>query len=223
MIEKRKLELEEVISLRTLEYNVTGLYVFTKRVFDILLSVFALILLSPVMLVAALLIKLTSRGKIIYVQERNGYKGRTFNMYKFRSMVSNADALLEGLQDQNEAQGYMFKMEKDPRITRVGRVIRRLSIDELPQLINILKGDMSFVGPRPPLPKEVAKYEAWQKLRLSVKPGLTGLWQISGRSRLGFEEMVRLDLRYIRERSLFYDLKIIFKTFPVIFNCLGAF
>lgn len=223
MIEKSNIELEDIINLRMLECNVTGIYLLTKRILDIILAVAALMLLSPVLIITAILIKLTSRGEIIYKQERNGYKGKPFKMYKFRSMILNADMLLEKLEDCNEAEGHMFKIKDDPRVTKIGRLIRKTSIDELPQLINIIRGDMSFVGPRPPLPKEVAKYEAWQKLRLSVKPGLTGLWQISGRSLLGFEEMVRLDLRYIRERSFLYDIKILLKTIPAAFNCFGAY
>ena len=217
------LDLEGVISLRTMEYNVSLSYVMTKRIFDILVASIALMLLSPLLIVTALLIKLTSPGKIIYYQERNGHKGKPFKMYKFRSMVSNAEELLGQLMSQNEVQGCMFKIKDDPRVTKIGRFIRKTSIDELPQLINVIKGDMSIVGPRPPIPHEVENYEPWQKLRLSVKPGLTGLWQISGRSSIGFEEMVRLDLRYIRERSLLYDLKILIKTVPIVFNGMGAF
>ncbi|MGI6085249.1 MAG: sugar transferase [Acetivibrionales bacterium] len=219
----RELDMEYLIRLRRLECNVGSLYNFSKRTIDIFTSVLILLLLSPLLLVVVLLIKLTSRGKVLYVQDRNGIHGKIFKMYKFRSMVMNADKLIADLEKKNEAQGPMFKIKDDPRVTKIGRFIRKTSIDELPQLINIIKGDMTLVGPRPPLPREVAKYEAWQKLRLSVKPGLTGLWQISGRSNVGFEEMVRMDLRYIRERSLFYDIKILIKTIPVIFGSKDAF
>lgn len=215
--------MENLIRLRSLECNVRGLYNFTKRVFDIVAATSVLVLLSPLLLIVVLSIKLTSRGKVLYVQERNGYQGRIFKMYKFRSMVMNADKLIGELESKNEAQGPMFKIKDDPRVTKIGRFIRKTSIDEIPQLLNIIKGDMTLVGPRPPLPTEVAKYESWQKLRLSVKPGLTGLWQISGRSNVGFEEMVRMDLRYIRERSLLYDMKIIIKTIPAIFGSQDAF
>ena len=209
----RELDMEYLIGLRRLECNVGSLYNLSKRIIDIFASVFILLLLSPLLLAVVLLIKLTSRGKVLYVQERNGIHGKIFKMYKFRSMVMNADKLITDLEKKNEAQGPMFKIKDDPRVTKIGRFIRKTSIDELPQLINIIKGEMTLVGPRPPLPREVAKYEAWQKLRLSVKPGLTGLWQISGRSNVGFEEMVRMDLRYIRERSLLYDIKILIKPY----------
>lgn len=219
----RELDMEYLIGLRRLECNVGSLYNLSKRIIDIFASVFILLLLSPLLLAVVLLIKLTSRGKVLYVQERNGIHGKIFKMYKFRSMVMNADKLITDLEKKNEAQGPMFKIKDDPRVTKIGRFIRKTSIDELPQLINIIKGEMTLVGPRPPLPREVAKYEAWQKLRLSVKPGLTGLWQISGRSNVGFEEMVRMDLRYIRERSLLYDIKILIKTIPVILGSKDAF
>lgn len=223
MVGDREPEMEYLIRLRRLECNVGGLYNLSKRIIDIIASVLILLLLSPLLLVVVLLIKLTSRGKALYVQERNGFQGKIFKMYKFRSMIMNADTFITDLEKKNEAQGPMFKIKDDPRVTKIGRFIRKTSIDELPQLLNIIKGEMTLVGPRPPLPKEVAKYEAWQKLRLSVKPGLTGLWQISGRSNVGFEEMVRMDLRYIRERSLFYDIKIIIKTIPVMFGSKDAF
>jgi len=216
-------EVVRVVDQRGLFDNVSTPYLIVKRAIDIIGSLLGIILLSPVFLVTALLIKLTSPGKVFFVQERNGYKGKIFKMYKFRSMIDNADKLIDKYEKMNEVSGHMFKIKDDPRVTPIGRIIRKTSIDELPQLFNILKGDMSIVGPRPPIPREVVKYDAWHDLRLSVKPGLTGLWQVSGRNELGFEEMVRLDLKYIRERSLLYDLKIILKTIPVIFGDSKAF
>ena len=144
-------------------------------------------------------------------------------MYKFRSMVSNAEELLENLLEQNETTGAMFKMKNDPRVTKIGRFIRKTSIDELPQLINVLKGDMSLVGPRPPLKREVEVYTQYQKQRLLIQPGCTGLWQVSGRSNIGFEDMVELDLKYIVERSIFKDILIIIKTVLLVFNKNGAY
>lgn len=144
-------------------------------------------------------------------------------MYKFRSMVSNAEELLEGLLKRNEISGAMFKMKKDPRITKVGKFIRKTSIDELPQLWNVIRGDMSLVGPRPPLPREVNEYTSYDKLRLKATPGCTGLWQISGRNELSFSEMVELDLRYINERSMLFDLKIILKTVKVLLGSKDAY
>jgi lipopolysaccharide/colanic/teichoic acid biosynthesis glycosyltransferase len=216
-------EVRSVIDRRGLFENVSVVYLFVKRAVDIICALFGIIILSPVFLSTALLVKLTSTGNILFIQERNGYKGKIFRMYKFRSMVSNAEKLFTVVESMNEVSGHMFKVKDDPRITPVGRIIRKTSIDELPQLFNILKGDMSIVGPRPPIPREVVKYDAWHDLRLSVKPGLTGLWQISGRNRLGFEEMVRLDLKYIRERSLKLDFEIIARTIPVILGDLDAY
>lgn len=198
-------------------------YLALKRVIDIVGSIAALIVLLPLLLIVMLLVKLDSKGPALFVQKRYGKDGKLFNMYKFRSMCMDAEEKLEQIQHMNEADGLMFKIKADPRLTRLGRFIRRTSIDELPQLLNVLKGEMSLVGPRPPLPNEVEKYSERHKLRLTVKPGLTGLWQISGRSNLGFEDMVRLDLKYITERNLFYDLKIIIKTVPVVFKSYGAY
>ncbi|WKB35558.1 sugar transferase [Terrilactibacillus sp. S3-3] len=177
------------------------------------LSIIGLILLSPLFLGIAICIKLEDRkAPVIFKQTRVGKDERTFTMYKFRSMVPQAEQQLSGLLDKNEADGAMFKMKHDPRVTAVGRVIRRTSLDELPQLWNVLKGDMSLVGPRPPLPREVSQYTRYHKQRLRVKPGCTGLWQVSGRSDVGFEEMVKLDLDYIMNRSTWFDLKILIKT-----------
>ncbi|RQN02442.1 sugar transferase [Clostridium butyricum] len=191
-------------------------YDITKRGIDFLLSLLGLVILSPILLIVALIIKLDSRGQVIFKQERVGLKGKKFYMYKFRSMVVNAEELKDKLQKQNEMSGPMFKMKRDPRITRVGRFIRKTSIDELPQLFNVLKGEMSLVGPRPSLPKEVVKFENWMMRRLEVKPGLTCYWQVSGRSSIGFEEWMKLDCDYVKERSTWVDLKLIFKTFFVL-------
>lgn len=214
---------ESVINQRALFYNVSENYLAAKRIFDFTAALIGLIVLSPLLLLTAALIKLTSPGPVFFIQRRNGLRGKVFNMYKFRSMVVNAEELLKGLEHKNEVSGPMFKIRDDPRITGIGRIIRKTSIDELPQLLNVLRGDMSIVGPRPPIDREVQNYDSWHNLRLSVKPGLTGLWQISGRNDLGFDDMVRLDLKYIRERNFWYDLKIILKTLPVLLGDSRAF
>lgn len=199
------------------------IYLFLKRLFDILLSTVALIVLSPLLLFIAIAIKIDSKGPAIYSQQRAGKNGKPFSMYKFRSMCVDADKRLKDLQDLNEMDGPVFKISNDPRVTRVGKLIRKSSIDELPQLINIIKGDMSIVGPRPPLLNEVAQYTPEQMHRLDVKPGLTCYWQISGRSNINFDKWVQLDLQYIQERSLWTDFKIILKTFPAVLLGKGAY
>jgi exopolysaccharide biosynthesis polyprenyl glycosylphosphotransferase len=193
-----------------------------KRCIDVVGGLAGLALLSPLLLVAALAVKLTSPGPVFYHQERVGLNGRRFRLFKFRSMVADADARREGLQAHNEASGPVFKMADDPRVTSVGRWIRRFSIDELPQLYNVLRGEMSLVGPRPPLPAEVEQYERWQRRRLSMKPGLTCLWQVNGRSEVDFESWMKLDMEYIDSWSLGLDLKILFKTIPVVVTAKGA-
>lgn len=199
------------------------IYLFLKRVFDVLLSTLALIILSPLFLLTAIAIRIDSKGPVIYSQQRAGKNGKPFTMYKFRSMCVDADKRLKDLQDLNEMDGPVFKISNDPRVTRVGKLIRKSSIDELPQLINIIKGDMSIVGPRPPLLNEVAQYTPEQMHRLDVKPGLTCYWQISGRSNINFDKWVQLDLQYIQERSLWTDFKIILKTFPAVLLGRGAY
>lgn len=198
-------------------------YVFFKRLQDIVLSVFGLIVLFPLLLLVALLIMIDSPGAApIYVQTRVGLNGKKFRFYKFRTMVPNADQLLEKLLSQNEMDGPVFKIRNDPRITRVGSFIRKVSIDELPQLINVLKGDMSIVGPRPPLEREVEQYdeEAWK--RLSITPGLTCYWQIQPkRNSLSFAQWLALDMQYIEERSFLTDWKIIFRTVGTVLNMEG--
>lgn len=199
-------------------YNKSIGYYFFKRVLDIFGSLCGTILLSPVMTIVAIAIKIDSKGPVFFTQERVGKDGKVFRMYKFRSMVINAEEILNKLKDKNEMTGPMFKMKEDPRVTKVGKFIRRTSIDELPQLFNVLKGEMSLVGPRPNLPREVAKFSEYHKLKLLAKPGLTCYWQVMGRSSIGFEEWMRLDVRYIEERSLWVDLKLIFRTVWVLFG-----
>ena len=198
-------------------------YAFFKRFFDIVLSGLALIVLSPVFLVTAIAIKLDSKGPAIYSQLRAGKNGKPFKMYKFRSMCVGADKKLMDLQYLNEKDKPVFKISEDPRVTRVGHAIRKKSIDELPQLINIARGEMSIVGPRPPLLSEVEQYTFLQMQRLNVKPGLTCYWQISGRSDLGFDEWVNLDLKYIKDRGLWTDFKTIVKTVPAVLFGRGAY
>lgn len=193
-----------------------------KRMFDILVSSVGLAVLSPLLLVVALLVKLTSRGPVFFKQERVGLHGHTFNMLKFRSMVQNAEALRASLEAKNEQSGPVFKIKDDPRITPVGRVIRKLSIDELPQLINVLRSEMSLVGPRPPLASEVARYEPWQRRRLSVRPGITCEWQVSGRNETSFETWMYQDMHYIDHWSLLQDLKLLLRTLPAVLSSRGA-
>ncbi|WP_261381369.1 sugar transferase [Paenibacillus cremeus] len=200
-----------------------GLGFLVKRAIDIIASAILIILLFPVFLLSSAAIKLDSSGNIIYKQKRIGKNGKPFPMYKFRSMVTNADKLLLELASKNEINGIAFKMKEDPRITKVGRFIRKYSIDELPQLFNVLKGDMSLVGPRPPLPHEVEYYGDWEWRRLEVTPGITGLWQVSGRSDLSFQQWMNLDIYYIENWSLPLDCKILLKTIPVVLKGEGAY
>jgi exopolysaccharide biosynthesis polyprenyl glycosylphosphotransferase len=193
-----------------------------KRLFDIVSSAAALTALSPLLVGVALAVKFTSRGPIFFKQERVGLHGKPFGMLKFRSMVVNAEELKAKLEAQNEQTGPVFKMKNDPRITGIGRFIRKYSIDELPQLINVLRGEMSVVGPRPPIPKEVARYAAWQRRRLSVRPGLTCIWQVSGRNQISFEDWMYLDMQYIDHWSLKNDINLILKTVPVVITGSGA-
>jgi exopolysaccharide biosynthesis polyprenyl glycosylphosphotransferase len=195
----------------------------TKRLADILTSSLALLLLAPLLVVVAILIKLTSRGPVFFLQTRVGLNGVEFRMLKFRSMRADAEDLLPGLLDEHDGNAVMFKKRSDPRITRVGRVLRRWSIDELPQLINVLRGDMAFVGPRPPLLREVEQYDNDARRRLLVKPGITGLWQISGRSDLSWEDSVRLDLYYVENWSLTGDVIIMYRTVRAVLMGRGAY
>lgn len=199
-------------------------YLICKRAFDIAASFCALVVLSPVFLIIYLIIYLDDpHGNPIFSQIRIGKNGKAFRFYKFRSMVVNAEDLLAGLQNQNEMSGPAFKMKNDPRVTKVGRFIRKTSLDELPQLWNVLKGDMSLVGPRPPLPNEVEQYTEEQKKRLSVTPGLTCYWQVQpSRNDLDFGEWFELDMKYLRERSMKTDIKIIFQTILVVLHMEGV-
>ena len=198
-------------------------YEAIKRSFDIFCSLLALIVLFIPMAIIALCIVIDDpHGSPFFVQTRTGKNGKEFRFYKFRSMVANAEDLLPDLMDKNEVTGPAFKIKDDPRITRIGKFIRRTSIDELPQLLNILKGDMSIVGPRPPIPREVVQYNDYQRQRLSVTPGLTCYWQIQPeRNSVSFDDWIELDLRYMRERSFRVDLKIIFKTVGVVLGMKG--
>ena len=199
-------------------------YRFIKRVFDFVASLLGLIILSPLFLLIAIAIKVEDpKGAVFYSQTRLGRGEVPFKMYKFRSMVSNADELLEKLLKDNEIDGAMFKVQDDPRVTKIGRFIRKYSIDELPQLLNVLQGSMSLVGPRPPLPREVEEYSDYDKQRLAVKPGCTGLWQATVRNSVGFDEMVKLDLTYISKRSVAFDVYILFKTVVIMFKPNGAY
>ena len=197
-------------------------YEIIKRLIDIICSFMGLLAFSPLFIIIAIIIKFTSKGPVFFSQKRVGKYGREFDMYKFRSMVVNAEELKEKLAAQNEMSGPMFKMKDDPRVTKVGKFIRKTSLDELPQLWNVLKGDMSLVGPRPSLPKEVAQFEDWMHRRLEVKPGLTCYWQVSGRNNIDFEDWMKLDIRYVDERNLWIDIKLIFKTVGVLFGDKNA-
>lgn len=209
-------------TLERTEANQT--YLIMKRLTDMIASLLGLIVLSPLFLLLAVLIKLEDpKGPVFFKQQRVGKNERVFYMYKFRSMVHNAEELLEQLLSQNEVSGAMFKMKNDPRVTKIGRFIRKTSLDELPQLWNVVRGDMSLVGPRPPLPREVEEYSLYDKQRLHVTPGCTGLWQVCGRNSVGFKEMVEMDLQYIRNRKYWYDIGIILKTVKLLFGAKDAF
>lgn len=217
MVENKKVLVDEQAQ------NQRYVYRFFKRMLDIVASVIGLIVLSPVFLIVSLAIKAEDWGPIFYSQVRLGKGQRPFKMYKFRSMIVDADKKLEKLLKQNEVEGAMFKMKEDPRITRVGRFIRKHSLDELPQLWNVLVGDMSLVGPRPPLEREVVDYSEYDKQRLIVKPGCTGFWQVTARNDVDFEGMVRLDLEYIKRSSILFDIGILFRTVTIVFKPNGAY
>ncbi len=197
---------------------------FVKRMMDLVFGILALVIFSPLMMITAIAIKLDSPGPVIFKQTRIGQNGRQFKMYKFRSMCQDAEAKKAELMDQNQMDGLMFKMKDDPRVTKVGKFIRKTSIDELPQLFNVIKGEMSLVGTRPPTTEEVAGYKRSQWRRISIKPGITGLWQISGRSEIkSFDEVVELDLRYIDNWTLWSDIRILFCTVGVLLSKKGAY
>ena len=210
-----------IIELQTARESRT--YLAMKRATDFTVALFLLCLFLPIVPIVAILIKLDSSGPILFKQKRIGRNGKTFDFYKFRSMVSGAENGIGALRPLSGVDGPVFKIKDDPRITRVGRFLRRSSLDELPQLINVLRGDMSIVGPRPNLPSEVSQYLPWQKRRLDVTPGITCFWQIAGRSHIGFQEWMRLDLEYVRKRSYVTDLKIMFKTVPAVIARKGAY
>lgn len=204
--------------------NQKYLFFFVKRVIDLIGSILGLVLLFPFFIILAILMKIEEpKGPIFFSQTRVGLNGKEFKMYKIRSMVVNAEELLEDLLEQNEIEGAMFKMKEDPRITKVGKFIRKTSIDEFPQLLNVVKGDMSLVGPRPPLVREVEEYTDYDKQRLLIKPGCTGLWQVSGRNALSFEEMVELDIEYINNLNIWNDALIGMKTLKVIIKSDDAY
>jgi lipopolysaccharide/colanic/teichoic acid biosynthesis glycosyltransferase len=217
MVENKKVLIDEQAQNQRYGYR------FFKRMLDIIASVIGLIVLSPVFLIVSLAIKAEDRGPIFYSQVRLGKGQRPFKMYKFRSMVVDADKKLEKLLKQNEVEGAMFKMKEDPRITKVGRFTRKHSLDELPQLWNVLLGDMSLVGPRPPLEREVADYSERDKQRLIVKPGCTGLWQVTARNDVDFSGMVKLDLNYIENSGILFDCVILLKTVAIIFRPNSAY
>lgn len=205
------------------EVAIRGWNLVVKRAMDIVLSILALLLGWPLFLIIALIIRLDSPGPIIFTQKRVGLRGRAFTVFKFRTMHERAEQEQERLAPLNEASGPLFKIRDDPRLTRVGRILRRTSLDELPQIFNILMGEMSWVGPRPGTPSEVARYETWQRKRLEVLPGLTGLWQTSGRSDLTFDDMVRLDIYYAENWNLWLDVVILLRTIPAVLSGRGAY
>lgn len=198
------------------------LYLIAKRVIDVVCSGVALIVLSPIFIAVTIAIKIESNGPAVFKQKRVGKNGTKFIMYKFRSMVIDAEELKDKLKTQNEMSGPMFKIKDDPRVTKVGKFIRKTSIDELPQLLNVLKGEMSLVGPRPSLPKEVAQFEPWMMRRFDVKAGLTCYWQVAGRNNIGFKEWMKMDVYYVKTRNLKTDIKLIWKTVWVLFGDKNA-
>jgi len=209
------------LSLRPV--RLTGTQAVVKRAFDVAVASLCVLILSPVMALLAIAVKVTSSGPIFYRHTRVGQRGRPFTMMKFRTMREGADEMVDDLREQRGVDDLMFKLSDDPRVTRMGRFLRKWSLDELPQLFNVIRGEMSLVGPRPPLPREVTHYEDWQFDRLEVPPGISGLWQVSGRSDLSFDDCVRLDLFYIENWSLAYDLYILAKTIPVLISSRGAY
>jgi lipopolysaccharide/colanic/teichoic acid biosynthesis glycosyltransferase len=194
-----------------------------KRTFDLVFSTVLLVLLSPVLLASAIAVKLSSRGPVIYHSTRPGMAGRPFRCFKFRTMRVHADQVQADLESFNEASGALFKIRRDPRLTSIGRLLRRFSLDELPQLVNVIRGEMSLVGPRPLPMRDFERLEDWHKKRYLVLPGITGLWQVSGRSELDFDDLVRLDFLYLERWSVFLDLVIMLKTIPAVLSRRGAF
>jgi exopolysaccharide biosynthesis polyprenyl glycosylphosphotransferase len=221
----RRVELEEMDGipiLSVLPGPAGHFQLLAKRAIDVAVSAFVLLLALPVLLAIALAVKVTSGGAVLFRQTRSGLNGRVFTLLKFRTMVEDAEARRAELLHLNEMNGPVFKLRRDPRVTALGRFLRRFSLDELPQFWNVFKGDMSLVGPRPPIPEEVARYARWQRRRLSMKPGLTCLWQISGRNDVDFDRWMELDLEYINSWSPSLDFKILLKTIPVVLSGKGA-
>ena len=214
----------KVIWLDKVEIEDQWGYDLMKRIIDLVLGCLGLVLISPVLLwVAYKIRKEDPNGSVIFKQKRVGRNGKLFTMYKFRSMCEDAEEQLETLVDKNEIKGAMFKMKEDPRVTEFGKFIRRTSLDELPQLVNVIKGDMSLIGPRPPLQREVAEYSQYDMQRLLVKPGCSGLWQVNGRNDVHFEDMVNFDIEYIQKRGIRYDIALIIKTIKVMMKPDGAY
>jgi exopolysaccharide biosynthesis polyprenyl glycosylphosphotransferase len=216
-------ELNGIPLISTRDISIQGWNLILKRTFDLVVGAVMVLLALPLMGVIALAVRLDTPGPILYRQVRVGKHGKEFACFKFRSMVSNADDLRSQVAELNESTGPLFKIRNDPRLTRVGRFIRRYSLDELPQFFNVLRGEMSLIGPRPNLPKEVAQYQEWMKKRLSVSPGLTGLWQVSGRSNLTFDEMVLLDIYYVENWGLGLDISILLRSVPAVLRATGAY
>jgi lipopolysaccharide/colanic/teichoic acid biosynthesis glycosyltransferase len=213
-----------ITDLQTINVKKGKDYLLAKRLIDIIGAVLGILLFSWLFFIIPILLKLEEpRGSVFFKQTRVGKNGKPFYLYKFRSMVPDAEGKLDQLLKYNEISGAMFKMKEDPRITKIGKLIRRRSLDELPQIWNVLKGEMSLVGPRPALPREVLEYSPYDKQRLMVTPGCTGLWQVSGRNTMSFKEMVKLDLIYMKNRSIHLDIKIMLKTFLLLFGSKGAF
>ena len=206
-----------------IEVNGTPAYDVAKRVFDLVVGTAILILLIPIIPAIAIMIKLDSHGPVFFKQDRVGQHGRVFRFYKFRSMHREAEMQKQAIETLNEQEGPVFKIRSDPRITSVGGFLRKSSLDEIPQIFNVLRGDMSIVGPRPHMPSEVAHYQPWHRQRLEVKPGITCLWQISGRSHISFDDWMSLDIEYIKQRGFFSDLAIVAKTVPAVMARRGAY
>lgn len=205
------------LNLRELQERESNLYIITKRILDITISLIAIFLTLPIMLIVSIAIKIEDpKSPVIFSQERSGCYNTIFKMYKFRSMYIDAEERLKELQHLNEQSGPVFKIKNDPRVTKVGKIIRKTSLDELPQFFNVLKGDMSIVGPRPALPREVVQYNEYQMQRLLVKPGITCIWQVSGRNHIDFEQWIEMDIEYIRTRNIWLDLKLILLTIPAL-------
>ncbi|MFZ1752140.1 MAG: sugar transferase, partial [Caldilineaceae bacterium] len=223
---KNQIEMEELNGIPLIssrQVSITGWNRLVKRTVDLVISAVALTFTLPFTLLIGLAIRLDSPGPVLYTQARIGKEGKPFRVYKFRSMIAGAESLREQMARLNESTGPLFKIRDDPRATRVGTFLRRYSLDELPQLLNVLRGEMSLIGPRPNLPEEVAAYSEWHKKRLSVSPGMTGLWQVSGRSDLTFDEMVLLDIYYAENWCMSMDLTILMRTLPAVLLKRGAY